>query len=143
MAHFPGQPMFLVPDTAIGAQRRERLLHAAAAILARPGRLQQQRSHMVAQTPNQGGQPRRQGRKASLPGTPGRKTPVLRQQGTNLARDGIVLFRKVQQGRARTELSNDHDDERLDKELIGIGFLAPALAFGGRRWCGDLLDKPQ
>jgi hypothetical protein len=98
---------------------------------------------MAAQTPNQGGQPRRQGRKASFPGTPGRKTPVLRQQGTNLARDGIVLFQKVQQGIGRIESSNDHDDERLDKELIGIGFLAPALAFGGRRWRWYLLDKPQ
>jgi hypothetical protein len=31
---------------------------------------------------------------------------------------------------------------RFNKELVRIGFLSPALAFGWRRWCGYLLDKP-
>ena len=44
---------------------------------------------------------------------------MLRQQGTNLARDGIVLSQKVQQGIGRREPSNDHDDEHFDKEQSG------------------------
>ena len=66
---------------------------------------------------------------------------MLCQQGAKLQRDGIVLIQKVKQGIGRIEASNDHDDERLDKELIGIGFLAPALAFGWGQRHWYLLDK--
>jgi len=52
------------------------------------------------------------------------------------------LFQKVKQGIGRIESSNDHHDERFDKELVGIGLLPPALAFGWRWWRGNLLDEP-
>src|SRR5437879_2524744 len=79
MRDFPCQSMFLVPDTPVGTQggtvdSRRVSLHSP--------RLQQL-DQMTAQTPDQGGQPRWQGRKASFPGAPRRKTPMLRQQGTN------------------------------------------------------------
>src|SRR5262249_43824420 len=35
---------------------------------------------------------------------------------------------QAEQGIGCIEAPHEHDDERLDKELIGIGFLAPALA---------------
>src|SRR5215510_14411443 len=139
MRHFPGQPMFLVPDTPVGAQGRT--VDSRRVSLGGPGL--KQLDQMAAQTPDQGGQPRRQCLKASFPGTSRRKTPVLRQQGTNPQRDRIVLFQKVQQGIGRIESPNDHDDERLDKELVGIGFLAPALAFGRRRGRWNLFNKPE
>ena len=54
MRDFPGQPMFLVPDAAIGAQRRT--VHGRRVALRCP-RLQQ-RDQMAPQTPDQCGQPR-------------------------------------------------------------------------------------
>jgi hypothetical protein len=54
----------------------------------------------------------------------------------------IVLVQKAEQGIGRIEAPNDHDDEGLNKELVRIGFLTPALALGWRRWRGYLLDKP-
>src|SRR5215831_2478565 len=139
MRHFPGQPMFLVPDTPVGTQGCT--VDGRRVSLCSPGL--QQLDQMAAQTPDQYRQPRRQCLKASFPGAPRGKTPVLRQQGTNPQRDRIVLFQKVKQGIGGIEAPNDHDDERLDKEFVGIGFLAPALAFGWRRWRWYLLDKPQ
>ena len=55
----------------------------------------------------------------------------------------IVLVQKAEQGIGCIESPNDHDDERLHNELVGIAFLTPALAFDGWRGRGDLLDKPQ
>src|SRR5215471_16330174 len=90
---------------------------------------------MAAQTPDQRRQPRRQLRKASFPGAPRGKPSVLHQPGANLVGHRIVLGQKAEQGIGRIEAPNDHDDECLNKELVGIGFLSPTLAFGGRR-CG-------
>jgi len=56
---------------------------------------------------------------------------------------GIVLFQKTEQGIGRIEPPNNHDDERFDKELVGIELLSPALAFDGGRGRGDLLDEPE
>jgi hypothetical protein len=52
----------------------------------------QQLDQLTVQTPEQGGQPRWQGRKASFPGAPRRKTPMLRQQGTKPLRDRSIWF---------------------------------------------------
>src|SRR4029434_1734915 len=139
MRDFAGQPMVLVPDAPVGAQWCT--VDGRCVSLGCP-RLQQ-RDQRAAQTPNQRGQPRRQLRKAAFPGAPCGKPPLLRQQRTNLQCDGIRLLQKAEQGIGGIESSNDHDDERLDKELVGIGFLSPALAFGGRRWRWYLLDKPE
>src|SRR4029453_16701962 len=131
--------MFLVPDAAVGAQGCT--VDSRRVSLRGPGL--QQLDQMTSQTPDQGGEPRRQCLKTSFPGAPRGKTPVLCQQGTKLPRDRIILFQKGQQGIGRIEPPNDHDDERFDKELVGIGFLSPALAFGWRRWRGYLLDQPK
>src|SRR5215813_9486329 len=72
--------------------------------------------------------------KASFPGTACRKTPVFRQQGTNLLRHWVGLLQKTEQGIGRIEAPNDHDDQRLDKELVAIGLLPPTLALGWGRW---------
>jgi hypothetical protein len=58
---------------------------------------------------------------------------VLRKQGANLQRDGVILFPKVQQGIGCIESPNDHHDERFDKELVGIGLLPSALALESAR----------
>ena len=68
---------------------------------------------------------------------------MLRQQGTNLPRDGIVLVQKVQQGIGRIEPPDDHDDERFNKEFVGIELLLPAFAFGWWRRSWNLLDEPE
>src|SRR5262245_4555209 len=80
MRDFPSQPMFLVPDTAVGTQGRT--IDGGRVSLCCPGL--QQRGQMTPKTSNQGGQPRWQGLKTSFPGTPCGKMSVLRQQGTNL-----------------------------------------------------------
>jgi len=82
MGDFPGQPMFLVPDAAVGAQGCTVDSRRVALGCPRP----QQRDQLATQTPNQCGQPRRQFLKASFPGAPRGTTPVLRQQGPNLLR---------------------------------------------------------
>ena len=53
------------------------------------------------------------------------------------------MFQKVKQGIGRIESSNDHHDERFDKELVGIELLPPTLAFARWRGRGDLLDEPE
>src|SRR4029434_3766721 len=139
MRDFPGQPMFLVPDAAVGAQGRTVDSRRVALRCPRP----QQRDQMAPQAPNQCGQPRRQFLKAPFPGAPRGKPPVLRQQGANLLRHGIRLFQKAEQSIGRIESPNDHDDQRFDKELVGIGLLPPTRAFDG--WWGrwNLLDEPE
>src|SRR5215472_5444416 len=84
-----------------------------------------------------------QGLKASFPSTPRGKTAVLRQQGPNLLGYRIGLFEKVEQGVGRIESPNNHDDERFDKELVGIELLPPTLAFDRGRGRGYLLDEPE
>ena len=68
---------------------------------------------------------------------------MLRQQGTNLLCHRIVLFQKAEQGIGRIESPNNHDDQRFDKELVGIELLPPALAFDRWRGRGYLLDEPE
>jgi hypothetical protein len=118
--------MFLVPDAPIGAQGRT---VDGRRVSLRGPRLQQ-RDQMAPQTPDQCGQPRRQFLKASFPGAPCGKTPVLRQQWTKLLRHGIRLFQKAEQSIGRIESPNDHDDQRFNKEFVGVGLLPSALAFG-------------
>src|SRR5215471_5701769 len=139
MRDFPSQPMFLMPDATVGAQGRT--VDGGRMPLGCP-RLQQ-RDQMASQTSNQRGQPRGQGLKASFPSTPRGKTAVLRQQGPNLLGYRIGLFEKVEQGVGRIESPNNHDDERFDKELVGIELLPPTLAFDRGRGRGYLLDEPE
>jgi hypothetical protein len=136
---FPGQPMFLVPHTAVGAPGRT----VASRGVARRGPGLQQRDQMAPQTAKQRGPPRREGRKASFPGAPCGQTSVLRQQETNLRRDGIVWCEKVAQSLGRIEAPNDHDDPRLDKAFVGIELLPPAFACGWWRRSWNLLDEPE
>ena len=139
MRDFPGQPMFLGPDTAVGAQGRT--VDGSRVSLGYPGL--QQRDQMAPQTAKQRGQPRRQFLKTPFPGTPCGKTSVLRQQRTNLVCHGIVLVQKAEQGIGRIESPNNHDDQGFEKELVGIKLLPPTLAFDGWRGRGYLLDEPE
>src|SRR5215471_17570698 len=139
MRDFPGQPMFLVPDAAVGAQGRT--VDSGRVSLGGPGL--QQHGQMAPEAADQRRQSCGQFLKAPFPGTSCRKTPVLRQQGTNLLRHWVGLLQKTEQGIGRIESPNDHDDQRLDKELVGIGLLPPTLAFGWARWRWNLLDKPE
>src|SRR5215510_5513270 len=139
MWDFPCEPMLLVPDAPVSAQGRT--VDSCRVALRCPGL--KQLDQLASQTPDQGGQPGRQLLKASFPGAPRGKTPMFSQQWPKLLRDWIVLFEKVEQRIGRIESPNDHDDECFDKELIGIGLLPSALAFGGGRWCWNLLDEPE
>ena len=89
--------MFLVPDAAVGAQRRT--INSGRMSLGRPGL--KQRDQMASQTTDQCRQPRGQGLKASFPGAPRGKPAVLSQQGTKLRGNGIVLVQKVEEGLER------------------------------------------
>src|SRR5215470_13920101 len=139
MGDFACEPMFLVPDAPVGAQWCT--VDGRRRSLGCPGL--KQRDQRAPQTSNQRRQPRWQVRKAAFPGAPRGKPSVLCQQGTNLQRDGIRLLQKAEQGIGGIEAPHDHDDERLNKELVGIGFLSPALAFGERRWRWYLLNEPE
>ena len=55
---------------------------------------------------------------------------MLRQQWTKLLRHGIRLFQKAEQSIGCIEAPNDHDDQRFNKEFVGVGLLPSALAFG-------------
>src|SRR5215468_1429145 len=135
----PGQPMLLVPATAVGAQGRT--VDGGRVALGGPGL--QQRDQMAPAAAD----PRRQAcgqfLKASGPGTAWRKTPVLRQPGTHVLRHWGGLLQQTEPGIGRRESPNAHDDQRLDKERVGIGLLPPTLAFGGGRWRWNLHDKPE
>jgi hypothetical protein len=72
------QPMFLLPDAAIGAQGRT--VNSRRVSLSCP-RLQQ-RDQIASETAEQGEQSGGQCLKAPFPSAPRRKTPVLRQQKT-------------------------------------------------------------
>src|SRR5215468_6342530 len=139
MRDFPGQPMFLVPDAAVGAQGRT--VDGGRVSLGGPGL--QERDQMASETADQRWQSCGQFLQASFPGTACRKTSVFRQQGTNLLRHWVGLLQKTEQGISRIEAPNDHDDQRLDKELVRIGLLPPTLAFGWGWWRWKLLDKPE
>jgi hypothetical protein len=135
----PGQPMFRVPDAAVSAPRRTS--DGGRVSLRGPGR--PQRDPRTPQTAKQRGPPRRQGLTTSFPGTPRGKPSVLRQQGTTLACHGIVLCQNTAQGLGRREPPNNHDDERLDKKLVGRELLPPARAFDEGRRRGYRLDEPE
>src|SRR5215468_2251919 len=139
MRDFPGQPMFLVPDAAVGAQGRT--VDGGRVSLGGPGL--QERDQMASETADQRWQSCGQFLQASFPGTACRKTSVFRQQGTNLLRHWVGLLQKTEQGISRIEAPNDHDDQRLDKELVRIGLLPPTRAFGWGWWRWKLLDKPE
>src|SRR5262245_53178662 len=72
MRHYSCQPMLLVPDTPVGAQWCT--VDSRRVSLCSPGL--KQLDQMAAQTPDQGGQPRRQCLKTSFPGAPRRETSV-------------------------------------------------------------------
>src|SRR5262245_3533268 len=139
MRDFSCQPMFLVPDATVSAQGRT--VDSRRVALFAP-RLQQ-RDQMAPQTPNQCGQLRRQLRKAPFPGAPRGKTPVLRQQGPTLVCHRIVLVQQAEQSIGRIESPNDQDDQRFDKEFVGIELLSPTRAFDWWRGRGNLLDEPE
>src|SRR5215469_7430108 len=71
MRDFPGQPMFLVPDAAVGAQGRT--VDGGRVSLGDPGL--QERDQMASETADQRRQSYGQFLKASFPGTACRKTP--------------------------------------------------------------------
>src|SRR5215204_2727996 len=98
---------------------------------------------MAPQTTDQRRQARRQFLKASLPGPARRETSVFAQQYPNLPRYGVVLLQEVEQGISRIKSPNDHDHQRFDKELVGIGFLPPALSLRRRRRSWNQFDEPQ
>ena len=68
---------------------------------------------------------------------------MLRQQEPNLLGYRIGLFEKVEQGIGRIEPPNNHDNQRFDKELVGIELLPPARAFARRRGRRYLLNEPE
>src|SRR5205085_7866763 len=102
----------LMPDAAIGAQRRA--INSDSAPLRRP-RLQAS-NQQTTQTANQGRQAGGQLFKTALPGAARRKAPVFSQQGADSLRQLVRLSQKVEQGVSRVEAANDHDDQSLDKE---------------------------
>jgi hypothetical protein len=139
MGDCPSQPMVLVPHTAVGTQGRTVARRRVALGGPRPPPPDQ----MAPQTPKQCGPPRRQFRKAPFPRAPRGTTPLCRQQGPHLLHHWVRLVQQAEQGLGRRESSNDHDDQRFDKELVGIDLLPPTRAWDRWRGRGHLLDEPE
>src|SRR5215204_3267754 len=139
MRDFTRQPMFLMPDAALGAQRRT--VNGSRTPLLRP-RLEED-DQMTSQTTDQRRQARRQSGQASLPSPARRETSIFAQQYFDLPRQGVVLLQEVEQGISRIKSPNDHDHQRFDKELVGIGFLPPALSLRRRRRRWHQFDEPE
>ena len=90
--------------------------------------------HQVAsEPPNQPWQGRGQRRQASFPGSVRRSLSSLGQQRAQLGHDRIVLVQKGQQCPGRIQPSNDHDDQRFDEQLIGVGWWTASFPLLRRR----------
>ncbi len=126
-----GLPIFLMPDAAVRAHHGT--ITGGSVPVLRP-RIED--GHQVAPEPaTEPRQRRRQGRPAPFPGAARRKPLVLGQQRAQLLHDRVVLLQKGQQRPGGVQSPNDHDHQRFDEQLIGIGlWTAPrALSRGWRK----------
>src|SRR5262245_62801327 len=115
-------PMFFVPDASTRFQRRTIDRHSTP---LRGPRLEQ--AHQGAPyAADQAWQTLRERGQTALPGAACRKAPVLRQQRPQMLEQRIILVEKCQESIGLVETANNHDNEGLHDEPVGIRLWATA-----------------
>jgi hypothetical protein len=128
MRNLAGFLVLLVPDASARFQGRAVDCDGAS----RGGPRREHEDQMPPKAANQTGQMLGQGRQTALPGPAGGTTTLLVQQWTQLSRHGIVLVEKREHSVGCIEATNNHNDQGLQDEAVGIRFGSSAWPFD---WC--------
>ncbi len=137
MRHLAFVLVLFVPDPATRFQWRAVHRHGASVVGPRCAHCHQMPPEAADQTRQVLGECR----EPALPSAAGRNPPVLLQKWPHLLSHRVLLVKKRQQGVRRIEAANDHDDQHLQDEPVGIRVGSSSWTFGWDGWPGEPIHK--